>query len=255
MTEAASMPGASPGRVPLSGIGAVDLMIGFPQADTRARYDYLRAAAKDSGSQEMDFPAGYMFKDVPGDIPADSDPVALTLAEMDFCGVSVGLIGDPYGDIPSRALSRHPDRFVASFEVDPNDISGSVRSIRRAKADWDIKAVTSFPAGCSPQVPISDRRYYPIYQTCVDLGIPIVINAGIAGPRVPSACQEVMHFDQVCYDFGGKILDLRVTAIDGFRIVTQDAEGRVFRFGGVDAFAPGVWEGNHSTVSAELFKR
>ena len=69
---------------------------------------------------------------------------------------------------------------------------------------------------------------------------------------------ESLHLqvnDQVCYDFGGKILDLRVTAIDGFRIVTQDAEGRVFRFGGIDAFAPGVWEGNHSTVSAELFKR
>ena len=25
--------------------------------------------------------------------------------------------------------------------------------------------------------------------------------AGIAGPRVPSACQDVMHLDQVCYDF------------------------------------------------------
>ena len=62
-------------------------------------------------------------------------------------------------------------------------------------------AVTTFPAGCNPQVPVSDRRYYPIYQTCIDLDIPIVANAGIAGPRVPSECQNVMHFDQVCYDF------------------------------------------------------
>ncbi len=48
---------------------------------------------------------------------------------------------------------------------------------------------------------MSDARYYPIYQTCIDLDIPIVSNAGIAGPRFPSACQDVMHFDQVCYDF------------------------------------------------------
>jgi len=48
---------------------------------------------------------------------------------------------------------------------------------------------------------VSDRRYYPIYQTCIDLDIPVVVNAGIAGPRVPSECQNVMHFDQVCYDF------------------------------------------------------
>ena len=28
-----------------------------------------------------------------------------------------------------------------------------------------------------------------------------VANAGIAGPRFPSACQDVMHFDEVCFDF------------------------------------------------------
>ena len=61
--------------------------------------------------------------------------------------------------------------------------------------------MTTFPAGCNPQVPVSDRRYYPMYQTCIDLDLPIMVNAGIAGPRVPSACQDVMHFDQVCYDF------------------------------------------------------
>ena len=61
--------------------------------------------------------------------------------------------------------------------------------------------MTTFPAGCNPQVPVSDRRYYPVYQACIDLDLPIVVNAGIAGPRVPSACQDVMHFDQVCYDF------------------------------------------------------
>ena len=48
---------------------------------------------------------------------------------------------------------------------------------------------------------MSDAKYYPVYQTCVDLDIPIIVNAGIAGPRVPSACQDVAHFDEVCYDF------------------------------------------------------
>jgi predicted TIM-barrel fold metal-dependent hydrolase len=76
-----------------------------------------------------------------------------------------------------------------------------VRTIRAAKDEHDIKAVTSFPAGCNPQVPISDRRYYPVFQACVDIDVPIILNAGIPGPRVPGACQDVMHFDQVCYDF------------------------------------------------------
>ena len=76
-----------------------------------------------------------------------------------------------------------------------------MNAIRRAHADDDIAAVSTFPAGCNPQVPVNDRRYYPIFQTCVDLDIPIIVNAGIAGPRVPSECQHVMLFDQVCYDF------------------------------------------------------
>ena len=76
-----------------------------------------------------------------------------------------------------------------------------MRKIRAANDEHDIKAVTTFPAGCNPQVPVNDRRYYPIYQTCIDLDIPIISNAGIAGPRFPSACQDVMHFDEVCYDF------------------------------------------------------
>jgi predicted TIM-barrel fold metal-dependent hydrolase len=181
------------------GIGAVDLMIGFPTTDSK-HYEFLRKAAKDQGSQEMEFPAEYMFKNVPGHLPEGADPIETALAEMDRCGVAMGMIG-AHGKLAHRALADHSDRFFGSLEVDPNDITGAVRKIRAAKAELDIKAVTTFPAGCSPQVPVDDRRYYPVYQTCIDLDIPIVVNAGIAGPRVPSRCQEVILFEQVCFDF------------------------------------------------------
>jgi predicted TIM-barrel fold metal-dependent hydrolase len=42
---------------------------------------------------------------------------------------------------------------------------------------------------------------YPIYQTCVDLGIPIFVCAGIPGPRVKYAVQDVARIDSVMYDF------------------------------------------------------
>jgi hypothetical protein len=182
------------------GIGAVDLMISFPKADAKATYEYLRKISKDAESKEMEFPAEYMFRNVPNHLPEGADPIEVTLGEMDHCGVDIGMI-TCQSDVAQRALREHPDRFVASLEVDPNDITGTVRQIRDAKDEYDIRAVTTFPAGCDPQVPVSDRRYYPIYQTCIDLGIPIIANAGIPGPRVPAACQDVAHFDQVCYDF------------------------------------------------------
>jgi predicted TIM-barrel fold metal-dependent hydrolase len=180
--------------------GVVDLMIGFPNANARKKYESLRGLAKDAGSQAMDFPAEYMFKDVPNRLHEGEDPINITLEAMDQYGIAIGLVGLG-NEVTVTALERHPDRFKAALEVDPNNIGVAVQSIRRAHKEYDIKAVTTFPAGCNPQVPVSDRRYYPIYQTCVDLDIPLVANAGIAGPRVPSDCQNVMHFDQVCYDF------------------------------------------------------
>ena len=183
-----------------SDIGVVDLMIAFPSADARRNYNFLQPLLRDEASGRMEFPVEYIFKQVPNHLDEGQDPVEVTLKEMDRHGVAIGLIGVG-GKVAARALKEHPDRFRASIEVDPNDITGAVRRIRQAHAEQDVKAVSSFPAGCNPQVPVSDRRYYPIFQTCIDLDIPIILNAGIAGPRMPSACQDVMHFDQVCYDF------------------------------------------------------
>src|SRR3954471_9675703 len=113
------------------GIGAVDLMIGFPSADARSHYENLRALAKDAESQEMEFPAEYMFKQVPNHLPEGADPVEVALAEMDRCGVAIGVVGGVGGTVTDRALKEHPDRFRASTEIDPNDITGAVRKIRK----------------------------------------------------------------------------------------------------------------------------
>ena len=182
-----------------TGIGAIDLMIGFPKANASKTYDYLRQTTHGDDASTAEFPAGYMFKEVPNKLEPEQDGVAVTVAEMDKWGVATGLVG--LGPLTAQAMKDHPGRFMASMEVDPNDITGTVRKIRAAKEEHDIKAVTTFPAGCNPQVPVNDRRYYPVYQTCIDLDIPIISNAGIAGPRFPSACQDVMLFDEVCYDF------------------------------------------------------
>ncbi|MHB8329941.1 MAG: amidohydrolase family protein, partial [Acidimicrobiales bacterium] len=181
-------------------VGIVDLMIGFQSPRSGRRFEFLQSQLRDEQSAQGPSPISYMFKGDPNALAEGADPVQSTLAEMDRFGVAVGMVGLA-GEVTERALSEHPDRFVASLEIDPNEITGAVRHIRRAQQTHGIKAVTTFPAGCNPQVPVSDRRYYPIYQVCIDLDLPVVVNAGIAGPRVPSACQDVMHFDQVCYDF------------------------------------------------------
>ena len=46
-------------------IGAIDLMISFPKADASKTYDYLRQTTHGDDESTTEFPAGYMFKDVP----------------------------------------------------------------------------------------------------------------------------------------------------------------------------------------------
>ena len=108
-------------------------------------------------------------------------------------------VGD---DSAALALKTFPDRFVPSGAVaDPNDVMGSVNAVRRDYEQYGIRATSVFPAGTFPQVPIDDPKMYPIYATCVDLGIPIFVCAGVPGPRVPFAPQEVSRIDMVMFDF------------------------------------------------------
>jgi uncharacterized protein len=178
----------------------IDTMIGFPKAGFD-QYDFIRRQTKDRDSKEnLEFPVEYMFKEVPKELPAD-DPVSLTLHEMDRYGIEKGLVGVS-DETAQLALKLHPDRFIASGAIsDPNDVVGSVRTIRREYEEYGIRATSVFPAGTFPQVPIDDPKMYPIYSTCVELGIPIFVCAGIPGPRVPFGAQDVARIDIVMFDF------------------------------------------------------
>ena len=174
-------------------------MIGFPAGDFSV-YGFIRDQLKDAESAGFDFPVEYMFKGVPKEKYGADDPIGITLSEMDAHGIEMGLVGCE-GESGRKALADHPDRFIGSCHVDANDVMGSVRKIRSLHDDSGIRAVGTFPAGCSPPVPIDDAKWYPIYATCCDLRIPIFVCAGVPGPRLPMAAQHVERIDQVMYDF------------------------------------------------------
>ncbi|BBX03823.1 amidohydrolase [Mycolicibacterium moriokaense] len=182
------------------GLPVIDTMIGFPHEGS-AQYDFIRRQTKDRESKEgFDFPVEYIFKDVPKGLPTD-DPVSLVLQQMDRFGIEKAMIGVSE-ECAAKALKTFPDRFVPSGAIfDPNDVMGSVNAIRRDYEQYGIRATSVFPAGTFPQVAIDDPKMYPIYATCVELGLPIFVCAGIPGPRVPFAPQEVSRIDVVMFDF------------------------------------------------------
>ena len=184
-----------------SSIGIIETMMGFPDPDPRRLYEFFRGNIKEQSSKETMFPVEYLFKhNVPGALDEDLDPVEVALATMDHFGIERSMIGVE-GEPGSRAIRDFPERFIASCSADANNGVDEVRKIRRLYEEVGLKAVGTFPAGCTPQVPIDHARWYPIYSVCAELGIPIFVCAGIPGPRVPSMCQHVEMLDVVCYDF------------------------------------------------------
>ncbi len=185
-------------------IGVIDLMIGFPIDDRREHYKFMMQGLRDKESKEdFEFPAQYMFKQPPH-FDEHADKVDHLVELMDLFGIAKGMVGvanRASGDLGTQAVKRHPDRFFGSLEVDPNRGMDAVRDLQRAHDELGIKAATAFPAGLYPQVPINDKKFFPIYAKCVELDIPICVCAGVPGPRLPFAPQYVGLIDEVCWYF------------------------------------------------------
>ena len=184
-------------------VGIIDLMMGIPSDERNHWYDHMKPMFLDQESREMfTFPAEYMFKDVPKQRIYE-DPAAYVIEQMDKHDIAQAMIGIS-GDedrVHEQAARQFPDRFFTSYDCNPNLAMDEVRKIKRLKKEFDIKAVTGFPSGLCPQVPINDKKWFPIYATCVELDIPICMCAGVPGPRFPMAPQHVELIDEVCWFF------------------------------------------------------
>ncbi|MBL4906162.1 MAG: amidohydrolase [Sneathiella sp.] len=51
------------------------------------------------------------------------------------------------------------------------------------------------------EVPPTDRRFYPVYTACCDLGVPFCTQIGHTGPLMPSEVGRPIYLDQVALDF------------------------------------------------------
>ncbi|MDZ7731991.1 MAG: amidohydrolase family protein [Acidimicrobiia bacterium] len=188
------------------GIGIVDLMLDIPAPDNEGLYDFLRPLLRDRESREnFEFPAEYMFKEVPAESKGVSG-VEVVLEEMDRWGIEKALIGlggtsDEQRPHVVQALRDHPTRFYPCVQADPNRGMDALRDIQWAHEHHGARAVQMFPAGCNPQVPINDKKMFPIYAKCVELELPVLVCAGVPGPRVPMGVQDVALIDEVCWSF------------------------------------------------------
>ncbi len=186
-----------------SDVEVIDLMMAIPNNDTSDYYDFIKPLLMDEESrQQFQMPAEYMFKSLP-QVGEHDDYAVYTLSKMDEFGIAKGMIGVDEGqyETQNQAVKDYPDRFIACYDANPNNGMEEVRKIRRLKEAYDLKAVTAFPSGLCPQVPLDDKKWYPILVACIDLDIPFCPCVGVPGPRIPMGPQKVEHLDEICWFF------------------------------------------------------
>ena len=180
----------------------IDTMFGLPdKKGFQGAYEAMKPSYRDAESRDMTFPAQYMFKNVP-DLGDLADPIGFTVEQMDAHNIEYGFLPlNPFSELSEQARDRFPDRFVWDIPIDPNYGMDEVRRIRKLVKEYDVRAVSFFPSGSYPQIAINAKEMYPFYAACIDLDLPILVNAGVPGPRFPMAPQRTELIDEVCYFF------------------------------------------------------
>lgn len=183
-------------------IKVIDCMLGIPNAEDRSDwFAAFRPLIKDAQTlEQFSMPAQYMFKDVPT-TGNPGDFVKWTVEQMERFNIEKALVGWNDDDTSRRAKELYPERFFFDVPCDPNKGVDEVRRIKRLHSEVGISAISVFPSGTLPQVAINHKYMFPLYTAAAELGIPICLNVGIPGPRIPMETQKVEHLDEVCWFF------------------------------------------------------
>jgi len=138
----------------------------------------------------------------------DEIPPELTLGALDAAGIDFALVSawwGPYGPMLSNdevaaIVQQYPDRLAGVASVNLFRPMEAVRELRRCVRTLGFKALRILP--WLWHLPPNDRRYYPLYAECVELGIPFCLQVGHAGPLCPSEPgRPIPYLDEVAVDF------------------------------------------------------
>lgn len=104
------------------------------------------------------------------------------------------------------AVARHPDRIIGFAGIDPLKKREAIRELDKCLGEYGLKGVSLDPSGTGR--PANDPVFYPIYERCLDYGVPVALTLGpLPSPGAgPMKVNDPMAVDDVACDFP----DLRI---------------------------------------------
>ena len=142
------------------------------------------------------------------EIPTSELPIELTLGAMDAAGVDHAILSAWYGPMGAlisneevaACVRAHPDRFGGLASVNLGKPMEAVRELRRCVRELGFKGLRMLPWLWG--LPPNDRRFYPLYAECVELGVPFCTQVGHTGPlRSSEMGRPIPYLDDVALDF------------------------------------------------------
>jgi len=150
-------------------------------------------------------------------------PEPLTIEELaeqyksqDLFGVLLGWDAETNTGLPpltndyiAGIVKKYPETFMGFASVDPWKGKAAIEELTRAIKELGLKGVKFQPAaqGFKP----NDRRFYPLYERCVELGIPALFHVGNTGygagapggDGIKLKYVRPIYLDDVAADFPG----------------------------------------------------
>lgn len=148
---------------------------------------------------------------------AQQQSMDLLMQEMDEAGVDKGVVvgrlagtlGSVSNDDVARIVRDYPGRFIGAASIDPTNRVTACKTISDAVANG-FKAINIEPGSYPIPMYADDRRLYPIYAHCEDLGVPVILMVGgTAGPDL--SYSDPIRTDRVLTDFP----NLKVVVVHG----------------------------------------
>lgn len=140
-------------------------------------------------------------------LAAQEQSMDLLLKEMDEAsidrGVVVGRLAGVLGSVPNddvqKIVADYPNRFIGAASIDPTNRVAACETITSAVKSG-FKLVNIEPGSYPIPMYADDRRLYPIYAHCEDMGVPIIMMVGgTAGPDL--SYSDPIRTDRVLADF------------------------------------------------------
>jgi predicted TIM-barrel fold metal-dependent hydrolase len=147
--------------------------------------------------------------------PRGVEEMYQTYKELDILGVIFSVdaettSGRPYtgNDWTASVVKKYPDQFIGFASVDPWKGAAAVNEMDRSVRELGLRGLKLHPI--SQAFFPNDQRFYPLWEKCQELGVPVLFHTGQTGVGAATPGgggfklkygQPIPYIDDICADF------------------------------------------------------